>query len=377
MEEIWDCIIVGGGAAGIGLGCLLQELNVPRFTILERGSIGASFRMWPREMRMITPSFTGNAYGILDLNAVSLNTSPAYTLGTEHPSGEEYAQYLQAVAEYKQLPVRTGVDVTALHPQPGGGFVLETSEGAMRSKYVIWAAGEFQYPELGGFPGAEYAIHSSLIQTWADLEGEEHLIIGGYESGADAAIHLARLGRKVTLIDRNARWTAKGSSDPSMELSPFTKDRLREIPDSQVELMAGYEVRWIEPADDHQGYMVYAEGASGESRMLKTASPPILAAGFRGSLNLIADLFEQEETGTVRLNEFDESTVTPGLFVAGPSVRHQHLVFCFIYKFRQRFGVVAGEIASRMGLDTKVLDEYSRQGMLLTDLSCCEENCQC
>lgn len=29
--ELFDCLIVGGGAAGIGLGSLLQELNVKRF----------------------------------------------------------------------------------------------------------------------------------------------------------------------------------------------------------------------------------------------------------------------------------------------------------------------------------------------------------
>ncbi|MUG66381.1 MULTISPECIES: NAD(P)/FAD-dependent oxidoreductase [Paenibacillus] len=377
MMEILDCIIVGGGAAGVGLGSLLQELGVTNFSILERGSVGASFRMWPKEMRMITPSFTGNAYGMLDLNSVTLKTSPAYTLGTEHPSGEQYADYLQAVADYKELPIQTGVDVTGIRPQPDGGFELDTSAGIMRCNYVIWAAGEFQYPALGGLPGSEYGIHSSLVKSWKEFQGDEHIIIGGYESGADAAIHLARLGKKVTVIDRSPRWTLKGSSDPSMEISPYTKDRLREVEGGLVDLMAGYEAKWIEPADDG-GYLVYCEGsASGDSRFVKTTSPPILATGFRGSLSLIEHLFECDEHGAALLNEYDESTVTPGLFVAGPSVRHEQLIFCFIYKFRQRFGVVAGAIAERLGLDTSVLEAYRQQGMLLEDLSCCGEDCQC
>ena len=74
------------------------------------------------------------------------------------------------------------------------------------------------------------------------MEGEEIVVSGGYESGADAAIHLSRLGKKVTLIDRNGRWMEKGSSDPSVELSPHTKDRLKEIEDGAIELMAGYDV---------------------------------------------------------------------------------------------------------------------------------------
>lgn len=372
----FDCLIVGGGAAGIGMGCVLQELGVERFAILERGVIGASFRMWPKEMRMITPSFTSNAYGMIDLNAIALKTSPAYTLGTEHPSGEEYANYLHAVAALKQLPVRTDVDVTEVRPLPSGGFELETSHGTMRSQFVIWAAGEFQYPRLDGFPGAEYGVHNSLIREWRQVEGDDIVIIGGYESGVDAAIHLSRLGKKVTLIDRNDRWTDKGSSDPSMELSPFTKDRIKENGEGKVELVAGHDVRWIEPTDDG-GYLMYCEDDSGGQQFMKTNHQPILATGFKGSLSMIRHLFEQDSQGAVMLNEHDESTKTPGLFVSGPSVTHGDLLFCFIYKFRQRFGVVAAAIAGRLGLDTKGLEEYRKQGFMLDDLSCCEEDCTC
>lgn len=370
------CLIVGGGPAGIGIGCALQDLNLDPFCILERADIGATFEMWPREMRMITPSFTSNAYGMMDLNAIALKTSPAYTLGTEHPSGEEYANYLHAVAAYKKLPVKTGVDVIGIRPQPGGGFELDTSAGIMRSKYVVWAAGEFQYPKLDGFPGAEYGIHNSLIGEWKEVEGDEIVVIGGYESGADAAIHLSKLGKKVMLIDRNVRWTEKGSSDPSVELSPFTKDRLKEVQDGQIELLAGYEVHWIEPAED-EGYLIYCEDASGASQFVKTKYRPILATGFKGSLSMIQHLFDQDERGVTMLSDSDESTRTPGLFVCGPSVTHGNLLFCFIYKFRQRFGVVAETIAERLGLDTKVLKEYHTQGLMLTDLSCCGEDCTC
>ncbi|MBW7459064.1 NAD(P)-binding domain-containing protein, partial [Paenibacillus sepulcri] len=175
MEQ-FDCLIIGAGAAGIGMGCVLKDLGVKRFGILERSEVGASFLMWPKEMRMITPSFTGNAYGMLDLNAVALKTSPAYTLETEHPSGEDYADYLQAVADFRELPIRTGIDVTAVSPVEDG-FVLETTQGQLFSRYVIWAAGEFQYPRLDGFEGAEHCYHSSLISEWSGLEGEEFVII--------------------------------------------------------------------------------------------------------------------------------------------------------------------------------------------------------
>ncbi|WP_256720875.1 MULTISPECIES: NAD(P)-binding domain-containing protein [Paenibacillus] len=128
------CLIVGAGAAGIGMGCVLQDLNISSFSILERGAISTSFLMWPKEMRMITPSFTNNAYGKLDLNAISLRTSPAYTLGTEYPSGEQYADYLQAVADFRKLLVQTGIDVTAIQLHKDGIYELDTNQGAMYSQ---------------------------------------------------------------------------------------------------------------------------------------------------------------------------------------------------------------------------------------------------
>lgn len=222
---------------------------------------------------------------------------------------------------------------------------------------------------------SEYCQHNSLIEDWKDVGGEEVLIIGGYESGADAAIHLSKLGKKVTIIDKSARWGAKGSSDPSMELSPYTKDRLREIEHS-IELLSGYEVHWVEP-DIEGGYLVYVENKEGENRFLKTKQPPILATGFKGSVSLIEKLFEMDPAGKALLTKEDESTITPGLYLTGPSVNHGTLLFCFIYKFRQRFGVIAGSIGNKLGLDLLPLDKYRKEGMLLDDLSCCGEDCQC
>ncbi|THF79450.1 NAD(P)/FAD-dependent oxidoreductase [Cohnella fermenti] len=372
----FDCLVVGAGAAGIGIGCVLQDLNVQSFRILERGQVGASFRLWPPEMRMITPSFTSNAYGMLDLNAVTLNTSPAYSLNTEHPSGKQYAEYLQAVAKHKKLPIREGVDVSAVRPLPSGGFEVDTSDGTLRSRFVIWAAGEFQYPKLDAVAGAEHAIHTSLIPSWKDLDGDEFVIIGGYESGADAAINLAKLGKRATLIDRSGRWTRKGSSDPSVELSPYTKDRIHSLEEDRIRLMGQHDVRGIELTRAGK-YRIRCVNSSGRETTVTSVTPPILATGFHGSLKLVEHLFERSAEGTPALTGHDESTMTPGLYLSGPAVKHGNLHFCFIYKFRQRFGVIADRIASKLGLDCTVLEEYRKQGFFLDDLSCCGENCEC
>jgi hypothetical protein len=93
---------------------------------------------------------------------------------------------------------------------------------------------------------------------------------------------------------------------------------------------------------------------------------------------LISDLFDwADQKAYALLTDDDESTKTPGLFLVGPQVRHGDLIFCFIYKFRQRFGVVANAIGRRLGLDTARLEQYRDEGLYLDDLSCCGDECVC
>ena len=91
---------------------------------------------------------------------------------------------------------------------------------------------------------------------------------------------------------------------------------------------------------------------------------------------LVSDLFEKREDGYPLLNEQDESTIVRTL-LCGPAVRHDDHIFCFIYKYRQRFAVVAKAIATSMGLPAEGLETYRQWGMYLDDLSCCGGDCFC
>lgn len=134
------------------------------------------------------------------------------------------------------------------------------------------------------------------------------MIVGGYESGLDAACYQVEAGASVTIIDPDHPWEAMRGSDPSFRLAPRTRLRLA-------------------------------------------------AARATGRLT--------------------QSTVTPGLFLAGAALRHGALKFCFVYKYRQRFAHVAGVIGARPGKDTSGLQAWRTAGMLTDDLSCCGVECAC
>lgn len=367
-NKVYDAIIVGGGAAGVGVAIPLKHAGIENFLVLERRTVGASFAAWPAETRFITPSFPTNSIGMLDLNSVAIGVSPAFSLEVEHPTGEEYAAHLRGVAEFFDLPVQENTDVLRV-TKVGDEFRIDTTDETLRTKHVIWAAGEFQYPQLGGFPGSELCRHTATVASYESLEGDDFIIIGGYESGIDAAFHLSCYDKRTKLFERGCPWKDE-SSDPSVVLSTYSLERMREDWfKEQVELFPNTSVSSVVRVDDK--YEVVTE----DGQKFHSAQPPLLAGGFEGSLKLVAGLFERREDGFPLLSENDESTIVPGLFLCGPAVRHDAHVFCFIYKYRQRFAVVAKAIATSLGLPAEDLESYRQWGMYLDDLSCCGEEC--
>ena len=363
--------IVGAGPAGLGVARVLRDLAIPDVWVLERGQVGQSFLNWPSGTRLLTPSFTGNAFGLTDLNAISYDSSPGWSLRREHPDGGAYAQYLEEAAMAFGLNVQCGIDVFALKPEDEH-IALITERGKFTADFVIWACGQFGAPSNGDLPGGELARHYGRVRRWQDIPGEEVYVIGGYESGIDAAIGLAQTGKRAVVLDRGAPWL-DGDKDPSRSLSPYTLQRLdSERKSLPITLLPDADIIALEEEAD--GIRILA----GDGRSWISGTAPVLATGFGTGTAPVSDWFEYDSHGLPMLTPQDESVALPGLFLVGPEVSHNGHLFCFIYKFRQRFAVVARAIAARMGVDTTPLEIYYDNNMFLEDLTCCDDDkCLC
>ena len=369
-----DVVIVGAGPAGIGMALALDPLDGLDFRVFDAGRIGESFRRWPKETRFITPSFHSSPFGLADLNAVNAISSPAIFAGAEHLTGEQYADYLSFIAEAHALPIEEGCKVGQAEPLQEGGFLLTTPQGKLRTRFLIWATGEFLFPDLAPFPGAQWCTHYARVTSWAHFDAPVHAVIGGYESGVDAAVNLIRLGHRVHLLARKSTWSPDGPYDPSLALSPYSRERLiGELDSGRLEVDFGVDVVSV-TRSEHGGFRIRAA----DDRRWDVAERPILGTGFLrgGGANQIADLWDWSDKGHIELTEGDESTRTPGLFLVGPQVRHDRRIFCFIYKFRQRFGLVAEEIAFRLGLDAGALQSGDGVWGPFGNRECCE-GCEC
>ena len=370
MKINLNTIIVGAGPSGIGCMLALQRAGVDKVLLLEGSTVGASFKRWPKQMRLITPSFYGNPFFCTDLNAISPNTSPADYSQKEHISGTDYADYLHAIVKHYNLNVRENEKVLKITPE-SYGFSVGTENTSYNASTLIWAGGEFSNPKFGQFEGNEFCIHSSNFNDWEDYRSDEALIIGGYESGIDAAFNLVNLGKQVTVLSSEEPWNTK-HMDPSETLSPYTRERLLEAMNrfpNKLSLKGNSRVIRIEKTSD--GYTV--KTTSGE--IFHSKQNPISATGFHSALTPVKELWDWD--GSIpKFSSVDESTLHSGLYYSGPSLIHRDSKFCFIYKYRGRFGVIARSIAKRIGYPYNEKEIEVHRGFLIDDLECCTK-CDC
>ncbi|MGZ0075368.1 NAD(P)-binding domain-containing protein [Staphylococcus aureus] len=68
--------IIGAGAAGIGMAITLKDFGIT-VIILEKGTTSDIHLNIRQSTFTITPSFTSNGFGMPDMNAISMDTSPS------------------------------------------------------------------------------------------------------------------------------------------------------------------------------------------------------------------------------------------------------------------------------------------------------------
>ncbi|MBJ3814711.1 thioredoxin reductase [Shimwellia pseudoproteus] len=376
MSQPRDVIIVGAGPAGMGIAALLRRSAVQDILVMDSHEVGASFMRWPEETRLITPSFFSNPFGQPDLNTVTPDSSLALFCGEEHAGGKAYASYLNAVREAYQIPVLAPARVVKVALLSSGHFRLTTETGEQfETRVLIWATGEFQFPDRHIFPGAEMCCHYADVSSWKDYGKGEYLVIGGYESAVDAAVNLLENGASVKMLTRSAPWSSSHISDPSVSLSPYTRERLNNaMHHPQFAIYEDADVcKVISTPGAGSAYEVHTTNGS----VWTTDQVPILATGFQcgGGATQLSAFFEWNDDGYPVLTDQDSSTLFPGLYLVGPHVRHAGNIYCFIYKFRQRFPVVAESITRHLGLSSEGLRDW---WALPPEPDCCAgDSCAC
>jgi putative flavoprotein involved in K+ transport len=190
MTETVHTLVIGGGQAGVATSAHLQKQGVPHL-VLERDRVAERWRSW----RWDSLVANGPAWHDRFPDAEFEGLDPE-----EFAPKEAVADYFVRFARDRNLPIRTGVEVTKLE-RHDTGFRATTSAGAIVAQNVVVATGPFQTPVIPTIvtDPAITQLHSNSYRNPEALPPGAVLVVGAGSSGAQIAEELARAGRRVYL----------------------------------------------------------------------------------------------------------------------------------------------------------------------------------
>ncbi|WP_246059647.1 NAD(P)-binding domain-containing protein [Herbidospora galbida] len=180
--------VIGAGHAGLAASHFLTAASVDH-VVLERGEVANSWRheRWD-SLRLLTPNWLSRLPGA------------AY----EGPDPDGYADMGEVVdlleRSAKDVPVRTGVNVTSVRRSPEG-YTLTTSEGPIRARTVVIASGACNRPVMPAFdvPARVEQVTPFDYRNPSRLPDGGVLVVGASATGVQLAAEIQRSGRPVVL----------------------------------------------------------------------------------------------------------------------------------------------------------------------------------
>ena len=301
--ELYDVVIVGAGPAGLTAAVYAASEGL-RTVVLERvapgGQAGTSARI---------ENYPGFPHGIS---------------GAELATGA-HRQALRFGAE-----ILVGVEINRAEPKPDTSIELALSGGGhVRARSGVIATG-VAYRRLDA-PGIEELVGSGVSYGSAPAQAAGHrdqdvVLVGGANSGGQAALHLAAHARSVTMIVRAGSLQEAG-------MSRYLVDRITAQPNITVltrtrVIAAGGQPRLetvtVADRDHHQRQMrADAMYVMIGGQPLTTGVEGWLHRDEDGYLMTGADLHHDSQTASWPLarDPLPLESSQPGLFVAG-DVRH-------------------------------------------------------
>ncbi|MEU8774977.1 NAD(P)/FAD-dependent oxidoreductase [Streptomyces sp. NPDC048606] len=203
--------VIGGGPGGLAVAAALRARGVRAVVVEKSGSVGASWRGHYERLRLHTTRRLSALPGLAIPRRFGRWVARA-----------DVVRYLEKYAEFHELELVTGVEVTRVEraaggsdaapadAAPGDGWVLHATGGRLlAARAVVVATGFNHTPAVPDWPGLDTytgeLLHAARYREPGPYAGRDVLVVGAGNTGAEIAVDLVEGGAaRVRLAVRTA-----------------------------------------------------------------------------------------------------------------------------------------------------------------------------
>ncbi|WP_367322418.1 flavin-containing monooxygenase [Streptomyces sp. HUAS ZL42] len=224
--------VIGGGPGGLSAAYALRAAGI-RAVVLERSDrIGASWRRHYDRLHLHTTRRLSALPGL-----------PMPRRFGRWVSRDDVVRYLEKYAEYHELEIVTGVEVSRIDRSPDGhGWLLHATGGReLTGAAVVVATGYNHTPYVPEWPGRDTytgeVVHASDYRNAKPYAGRDVLVVGVGNTGAEIAVDLVEGGAsRVRLSVRTAPHIVRRST--AGWAAQYTGVLVRRLPVGLVDRLA-------------------------------------------------------------------------------------------------------------------------------------------
>lgn len=273
-KEPYDVLVVGGGPAGASAAIYAARKGIRTGIVAER--FGGQ---------------VNDTLGIENFISVKYTEGPKLAASLEEHA-KEYGIDIMKAQRVKRLEKKDFVEV-------------ELENGAvLKSKTVIISTGA-RWRNIGAPGEAEFKNKGVAYCPHCDgplFAGKDVAVVGGGNSGIEAAIDLAGLASHVTVLEFM----------PELKADSVLQDRLYSLPNTTV--LKNVQVKEITGTNKVDG-VTYIERESGEAKRVDLQGV-FVQIGLVPNTDWLGDTVERTRTGEIVVDNHGATNI-PGVFAAG------------------------------------------------------------
>jgi thioredoxin reductase (NADPH) len=179
-------IIIGGGPIGLAVAIELKRQNIP-VKIIERGCLVNSIFNYPKNMTFFSTS-----------ERLEIGDIPFISHGPK-PTRPEALEYYRRAAEHYELDIHLYEEVQNITGSDGN-FTVQTDKNNYEAQKIVVASGFYDIAKKMNIPGEELDKVTHYYDEAHAYAWQNVVVIGGGNSGVDAALETYRAHANVTLV---------------------------------------------------------------------------------------------------------------------------------------------------------------------------------